>query len=51
MGQFWGGRRAKQAYSMGEADVLESQLPEESPAPSLMPLRLEDMTTGTYYYT
>lgn len=51
MGQFWGGGRAKQAYSMGEANVLESQLPEESPAPSLMPLRLEDMTTGTHYYT
>lgn len=50
MGPFCGGGSTKRAHAVGPAVVLESHLAEESSAPSLMPLRLEDLTTGTYDY-
>lgn len=50
MGPFCRGGSAKRPHAAGPAVVWESHLAEESSAPSLMPLRLEDLTTGTYYY-
>jgi len=44
------GEEPNRHAQVGEASVSESQSEEESPAPSLMPPRLDAMTTATRYY-